>query len=1201
MGTTLLFLFLCISLIPLVLVGYYNYNRMQSTNFNAIQENLNIVVDIGHDHFLRSIEKNIKSIKDKSKLSAMTRVLENINEVIASESITIMEYLASQEWKDYQNNEWKEFAREIQYKEDIDMFVLDIKGNTLFTVKNKAILGTNVLNEETKLSNACRDALQLNSVIFSGLGYYPAGSKTLSSFLVNTIKNENHKSIALLVYKLDFRETYQFIQTLGTGHSGHVYIVGDDLLLRSPSKFIKDSRILNLQVKTAMTNMWKQNLKDGGTRSYSFMYPNYNGVRVLGMHRPLNIAGTKLAVIAEINEDEVLESVNLTRKITIRIMLLTGIIVLFISVIIVRSIVRPIIQLSDWAKIASSGDFRQLNFSVPNNEIGDLRKIFSTLVSKMSDTASQARSIAAGDYSLNIKPLSDRDQLALALKTMTESLQKFQLETQRQDWLKTGLTELNEKIQGEHSLEELSQKVVQFIAEYIDIQLGAIYIKTEDELYTLISGYAYKGSMGTKIKVGEGLIGQAALEGKKIVLTEVPETFYRIQTGIGGMLPKVVLLLPMIYEDNVEAILEIGSTEVIDDQKMDFLELIAESIAIAISSAKSRIKLSDLFKESQEQGEILKGNQLELKKTNEELEEKTKYLESQKKEITDKNNALKEAQRDLEKKAEEVERSSKYKSEFLANMSHELRTPLNSLLILSRDLFDNKLNNLNDEQVESAEIIYNSGSDLLTLINEILDLSKIEAGKLSINIEDVQIQEIIDVIRINFKHVVAEKGLDLFINAEKDLPFLIQTDQQRLVQILKNLMSNAIKFTSAGSISVSIFKPEIDAVIKNSNLNPRNTIAISVTDTGIGIPVNKQQDIFEAFQQADGSTSRKYGGTGLGLSISLELTKLLGGVIALTSAEGCGATFTVYLPEKLNQQDFSGISYKTETSTKQNTMTYKSDFEVPFDIEDDRDKISESDKIILVVEDDNKFATILYRFCAQRKIKMIHASNGRSGIEYCNKYKPDAVILDVMLPELDGWGVLKSLKANSATMGIPVYMITVEEEPRDIKSKDLVGYSTKPVNNEQLQDVFTELENAIIEKLKKQDQAPDEQINLADCSILLVDDDMRNMFALSKVLTDRGAEVFKAANGQKAIDILGETPSIDCILMDIMMPVMDGYEAMMRIRQKDQYANLPIIALTAKAMEEDREKCIDAGASDYIAKPVEIDNLMVLLNKWLNT
>ena len=899
MGTTLLFFFLSISLIPLLLVGYYNYGRMQSTNFSAIQENLKIVVDIASDNLVHSLNKNIKSIQGKSQNQELIRLVRKTNELFNSNNITISEYIRTEKWEDSLIKHWDELSEEIRYKEYVDMYVLDIAGNILFTVKNKEDIGHNIFDRaETKLSVAGKKALNYNEVVYSDIELNSHGSDILSSFLVKGIKDSDGKTIGLLVYKIDLSETFQLIKTLGTGRNGHVYIVGEDLLLRSPSKFMDNSLILKESINTAMTNMWKLNLKDRGNRAYSFIYPDYKGVRVLGLHKAISIAGVNLVVIAEIKESEVLESVNWTRTMTIRIMFFTGIIVLLISIIIVRSIVRPIRQLSDWAKIASHGDFRQLDFPVPNNEIGDLRKLFSTLVSKMNDVATQARSISEGDYSLSIKPFSDKDQLVMALKTMTESLQKFQLETKRQDWLKTGIAELNEKIQGDLSLEDLSQKVISFIAEYINIQLGAIYVNTGEDGFTLTSSYAFMGLMGLTINSGEGLIGQAAKDKRKIVLSEIPEDFYRIQTGTGQMLPKSVLIIPAIYEEKVEAVLEIGSSEILDDIKIKFLEQIVESIAIAISSNQSRIKLRLLFKESQQQGEILKANQEEMEKTNKELEEKTQSLELQKKEITDKNNALEIVQRDLEKKAEEIERSSRYKSEFLANMSHELRTPLNSLLILSKDLADNKPHNLTDEQVESAQIVYNSGSDLLTLINEILDLSKIEAGKLTINIENVMLEEVVNNIRVNFKHVVAEKGLDLFINMEEGIPFSIQTDLQRLIQIIKNLMSNAIKFTPEGSITVSVYKPDLTTVIQKSALNPKDAIAISVTDTGIGIPLNKQQDIFEAFQQADGSTSRKYGGTGLGLSISLELTKLLGGIINLNSAEGCGSTFTVYLPEK---------------------------------------------------------------------------------------------------------------------------------------------------------------------------------------------------------------------------------------------------------------------------------------------------------------
>ena len=730
------------------------------------------------------------------------------------------------------------------------------------------------------------------------------------------------------------------------------------------------------------------------------------------------------------------------------------------------------------------------------------------------------------------------------------------------------------------------------------------------------------------------------------------------------------------------------------------------------------------------------------------MEEKTEYLERQKAEITKKNKDLKTAQIEIEQKAKELEITSKYKSEFLANMSHELRTPLNSLLILSRDLSNNTKGNLTDKQMESAEIIYNSGTDLLELINEILDLSKIEAGKMTLNIGQVELKNILISLKKNFNAQVTQKGLKLKLDLDKDLPEAIQTDQQRLEQIIKNLLSNSIKFTRKGSITVKIHRPELDAKFSMSKQKPRKTVAISVIDTGIGIPEEKQSKIFEAFQQADGSTSRKYGGTGLGLSISLELSKLLGGELHLKSKTGEGSTFTVSLPEEYRGKDLETKS-KTEISAKQEKSNKSSSknsepklihgngsprrkdlHKKVSSIKDDRDNIKKSDNVILMIEDDLAFARTIYKFCEVKDFKFLHAADGETGLQMVEKYKPDAIILDINLPGIDGWSVLETLKENSHTRHIPVHMMSVSEQSIDAFAKGAMGYLTKPVSKEQLDEAFNKMENLYSKKIKDLLVVEDDKnmrktivglvgengvkvtttregkkalselksksydcmildLGLPDISgfevlkrmnnmkdvkvppvivytgrditreeeyelkkhaksiivkgvkseerlldetalfmhqvidelpeskkkmismlhnkealfegkkILIVDDDMRNVFAVSKILEDKNMEVVSAANGEKALELLNKDPKIDLILMDIMMPVMDGYETMKKIRSQEDINNIPIIALTAKAMKGDRDKCIEAGANDYLAKPIDIEKLFSLMRVWL--
>jgi len=695
----------------------------------------------------------------------------------------------------------------------------------------------------------------------------------------------------------------------------------------------------------------------------------------------------------------------------------------------------------------------------------------------------------------------------------------------------------------------------------------------------------------------------------------------------------------------------------------------------------SNEELEEQTQRLQASEEELKVQQEELQVTNEELEEKTHSLEEQREIVTRKNEDLKRTQKDLEQKAKELEIASKYKSEFLANMSHELRTPLNSLLILSQDLVSNKKHNLDEEQIQSATIIEKSGQDLLNLINEILDLSKIEAGRMAVHIEDVRLSSIADSITAKFKALAEDKGLHLATDLAKDVPATIQTDRQRLEQIVRNLMSNAIKFTESGKVTLAFHRPSVDTNLFRSGLDPQESIAISVADTGIGIPKEKQLAIFEAFQQVDGSTSRHYGGTGLGLSISRELAKLLGGEIQLESAEGRGARFTLYLPIEIGNLKFE-TGEKPPSTHHQSVSNFQfqvSNRHLPASISDDRENLREGDKTILVIEDDLKFAKTLYRFFHERDFKCIHAGDGETGLVLADQYKTDAIILDIRLPGMEGWGVLEALKSNAKTRHIPVHMMSVEEASMDAYKKGAIGFLSKPVTNKELEQAFAKIEDVIDRKIKNLLLVEDDKtlreaivkligngdvktkavgngkealqelksktydcmildLSLPDISgfdvlntleasedisippvivytgrdltreeeyelqkytssiivkgvrsqerlldetalflhrvidnlparkrkmiatlhdqdslfqgkkILVADDDMRNVFAISKILEEKGMEVYKAADGQKVLDVLDKKPDMDLVLMDIMMPVMDGYEAIREIR-----------------------------------------------------
>jgi len=729
-------------------------------------------------------------------------------------------------------------------------------------------------------------------------------------------------------------------------------------------------------------------------------------------------------------------------------------------------------------------------------------------------------------------------------------------------------------------------------------------------------------------------------------------------------------------------------------------------------------ELKQMNEELEEQAQNLIQQQEELQMTNEELEEQTQSLEA-------KNLEVEASKKDIEQKTKQLEISSRYKSEFLANMSHELRTPLNSLLILSKDLSENRNKNLDGVQVESAEIIYKSGCDLLVLINEVLDLSKIEAGKMSLNIESVSLKSFANELIREFKHHAEQKGLKLNSKLEKELPEFIRTDSQRLNQILKNLLSNAIKFTEKGSVSVRIDR------------NSESTVIISITDTGIGIVEDKQEAIFEAFQQAEGGTSRKYGGTGLGLSISRELAKLLGGEIKLSSKLNEGSVFSLIIPLEIVQDEELLSTRVTESYLEKKSNLFKPHVsnETKYlnypSIKDDRETITGDDKTVLIIEDDLKFAAIILKQANKKGFKCLSAATGEDGLALALKHKPQAIILDMILPGINGHAVLLELKANPALRHIPVHVISAKERSLEPIREGAIEYLMKPVAKEDLEEAFNRIEKFVNRKMKNLLIIEDNensrksmriiigngdvkcfeaatgiealnlyQANQIDCiildiglpdmsgfdlihklekikdhnlppiivytgkeltkeennelekyaesiiikgvkseerlldetalflhrtisnlpkskqvvinnlydkeavfhskKILLVDDDMRNLFALSKILKERGIEIIKAENGKNALEMLELHPEIDLVLMDIMMPEMDGYEAMKQIRAQVRFAKLPVIALTAKAMKDDKQKCIDAGANDYITKPIDVERLLSLMRVWLS-
>ncbi|WP_256224023.1 response regulator [Paenibacillus sp. 1_12] len=1003
---------------------------------------------------------------------------------------------------------------------------------------------------------------------------------------------------------------------------------------------------------------------------------------------------------------------------------------------------------------------------------------------------------STGSYRVAVKTTDEFGDIARIFNTITDDLEGkthnertlSKLNAERA-WLQTNIADVSTQLQDTQRLEEASEKFIDALCRIIGAQSGAMYIVEQEgnECNMVLKGsYAIpEHHIVEQVKSGQGLLGQAVKDGQPITLSNVSPDYIKISSAFGTIPTVTLAVRPVTHADQVIGVYEIAAVKPWSELELQLLDHLNEVAAITIHRIKGQLRVEELLRISQmltdelqnqsmellsQQEELQASNckleqqtkalqlsekqlqqqQRDLEHSNDELRKKTTLLEEQIQETEEINRQIEHARDTLEKQARELAFSSKYKSEFMANMSHELRTPLNSLLILSQLLKENKDGNLSEKQVEYAETILSSGTDLLRLIDEVLDLAKVEAGHMDIQYDNILVSDLKENLMKAFMPVSTKKDVEFYFEVDKQTPKHMYTDSMRLLQILKNLLSNAFKFTSKGSVSVHIAPVEKDA----------SMLAFSVTDTGIGIPTEKRRMIFEAFQQADGTTSRKYGGTGLGLSISKQLANLLGGTIELDSTEGIGSQFTLYVPHHAKQSHetvetgYREVAAASEleaffTESRQDSPDHVITLSMPLPVQeqlrsdkkeqiqtanmlplDDRDSISGDDRILLLVEDDTHFVSILADMARERGFKVLIALDGDSGLRLAKQYKPDAILLDIQLPIIDGWSILVQLKNDTEMRHIPIHVISVVDEVQQGLAMGAIAYLQKPSGKDRLEEAFAQIE-AFLEKgprkllivskdsvqrhnmmelighddvhivaadggqeawqclqqesfdcmvidmgpedlkefelldqiksaaelrglpiviythqvweqkeklrLKKyaesiiikdvrsperlldetslflhrvEDNLPEEKRQIlrklhskeeifTGKKVLIVDDDIRNVFALSNLLEGYDMIVNFAETGKQALDRLSAESDYDIVLMDIMMPEMDGYEAMRQIRKQPGFELLPIIALTAKAMKDDREKCIQAGASDYITKPIHTEQLLSLIRVWL--
>jgi HAMP domain-containing protein/signal transduction histidine kinase/DNA-binding response OmpR family regulator len=981
----------------------------------------------------------------------------------------------------------------------------------------------------------------------------------------------------------------------------------------------------------------------------------------------------------------------------------------------------------------------------------NVNQLAANLTTQVRAIAEVATAVTKGDLtrSIKVEALGEVAVLKDNINEMIRNLKDTTLKNSEQDWLKTNLAKFSRMLQGQKDLLTVGRLILSELAPVVSAQHAVFYIMDTSKdvpQLSLLASYAYKGgsAVGSVLELGEGLVGQCAIEKQKILLTNVPPDYIRVSSGLGDAAPQNIIVLPVVFEGQVKGVLELASLERFNPTHQGFLEQLTESIGIVLNTIEANMRTEDLLKQSQSLAHELQSRQEELQQTNEELQEKAVLLAHQNQEVERKNQEVEQARQALEEKAKQLALTSKYKSEFLANMSHELRTPLNSLLILSDQLSKNPDGNLTHRQTEFAKTIHSSGNDLLMLINDILDLCKIESGTVAVDVGELRLADLHDYVERTFRHVAEYRNVDFSIEMHPLLPTSMHTDAKRLQQVIKNLLSNAFKFTHKGRVSLRVEPASMGWNADNDDLNRAGRVlAISVSDTGIGISADKQQIIFEAFQQADGSTSRKYGGTGLGLAISREISRLLGGEIRLVSSPGKGSTFTLYLPQNYVPQKAprkTTLSGAEPTPAAPHVEVVPATDLPPTAIEssllanvvgDDRDAIENGDPLLLIVENDLRFARVLLEAARSRGFKGLVTSLGAEALALAHEYSPNAITLDICLPDIDGWRVLDRLKNDLTTRHIPVYVASTEDAAERAQRYGVVTSVCKPFKDQDTLDVLIDsirdfanrcikdvlvvgedadnhagladwiggdefhlstaknaaealkilderrVDCAVLDSLPpdmpldefvdrasdrqtaplqvilytpnsqptetsnltksvsskvafRQVYSPDRLLDqtalflhapvanlpaskresleqlyqtdrvLAGKKVLIVDDDIRNIFALASILEWQNMVIVSAETGHGAIRLLQEQTDIDIVLMDIMMPEMDGIDTMRVIRKLPQFNTLPIIAVTAKAMKGDREKCIEAGAWDYLSKPVNTDQLLSVLRAWLH-
>ncbi len=1194
---TLVFFF--IIFVSLSIVGYYGYhNTMQASIERAFSLNEEEVFDLADDvsDSLDDIPSDIRFFND---FYALYRYIfwEDIGEPRE----------AKRAW-DTLTDSLESFMESIKNYKSIQY--IDISGEEKLSIYYSRQTGKATTTPQRELQNRkdtpyFRKALTLkkDEISVSPLKLHRGENGDLTepyqpviSYFTPVIDKNNVKH-GVLIFNVYAEHFLRFIENAEIKakavNMGHFFMVkrdGSYVVHSNKTKLWGDDLGHGESLKTDYPNLFRAILSQEsgrllkGDKLYSFAkaYPLQKN------------SGNFWVVVKEEDKSLILKDVKTFQRLFFLIMFLVLSAVLFLINRFIESILTPLGLVTENLKNLSAGKvtLKKVQYH-KDDEIGDIVKSVNTLSENALRTTRQANDIALGNYSRRVELLSEEDTLGIALNNMTEALERNEQENKRKSWIEGDINTLSSEISGDLNLTKLSQTALDFLAQYLGAGHGVLYLyKPKENILRLKASFAFteKDELLKECRLGEGTLGQAALEKRPILLTNLTKEDAVISTGTVKAIPLNTYSMPILYEGKLYGALELATTELFTEEKQTFLEEALKVIAIniytgmqneqvkellalseeaTIDAQRKAEELQEINTQMEEQQQQLQQQSEELQQANTQMEEQQQQLRQQTLELQQKNETLIASQKEIDRRSNELELSNKYKSEFLANMSHELRTPLNSVILLSKMLSRNEEKRLSEDDVKKATIINSAGKELLRLINDILDISKIEAGKMLVNVSQLSSRDACIHMQDFFESTATERGLHFVVEDRFNGEF--STDKEKLFQILRNLLSNSFKFTEKGEVRLLFEKSD----------NAERPLVISVIDTGIGIPEEKQGLVFEAFKQVDGSITREYGGTGLGLSIVQQYTALLEGEITLESHKGKGSRFSLHLPLELKKEDDEAGSQKS---------------------------VRTENKSILIIEDDKVFSQIVEKEAEKLGFKPLVAHSGDDGIRLCKEKLPDVIILDLGLPDKSGIEVLRELRSITELSQTPVYIISGRDEKGEAEESNVVGYLQKPVATEEIDHAIEELFQRA-EKLSgvkafhkpylRGDRETTHKQVLKGKTVLVVDDDVKNIFVLSSALEEEGAKVVDAINGRKALEKL-KKEQVDLILMDIMMPEMDGYETMRAIRKDKKLKSIPIIAVTAKAMKEDKAKCIEAGANDYITKPVDYDTLILIAREWSN-